>query len=104
MITKFSLGRVVATTEAIEAIRCLGRQPTEYLLRHQIGDWGDVPAEVAKDNDCAANRERRVLSVYRLNGGTLWIITDAERSTTCMLLANRSDRREDLRAIESFVN
>jgi len=75
----FSLGPVVATPGALEA---LGRNQStglEYLQRHAKGDWGDLDDEDKAANDAALQSGARLLSAYNLPDGTrLWIITDAE--------------------------
>jgi len=82
---KFRLGRIVSTPHALEVI------PNEDILasiaRHQAGDWGEVPPEDATANNCALVDGTRILSAYRSSKGTkFWIITEADRSSTCVLL------------------
>lgn len=82
---KFSLGDLVATPNALMII------PQEDLrtatARHHRGDWGDVCPEDKKANDEALARGGRLLSVYRSRDGTrFWIITEADRSVTTILL------------------
>ena len=58
-----------------------------YLARHAGGDWGDVCPEDARANDQALREGMRLLSAYTLQDGTrVWIITEADRSSTCILL------------------
>jgi hypothetical protein len=79
------LGQVVATPTALEVIP----QPeiTAALRRHQTGDWGDVSAEDWASNDQALTIGERLLSSYRsANGTKFWIITEADRSSRCVLL------------------
>ncbi len=57
------------------------------LNRHQSCDWGVVTAEDHQVNNQALARQRRVLSAYHaLNGVKFWIITEADRSATTVLL------------------
>ncbi|HNH44535.1 MAG TPA: type I restriction endonuclease subunit M [Agitococcus sp.] len=56
------------------------------LARHQSGDWGNVPAEDALSNQEAIERGYRIMSVYSLETGKVWIITEADRSVTTVLL------------------
>jgi hypothetical protein len=87
MTTKFALGQVVATPGALEAIKDAGQTPADFLDRHVRGDWGDVSKGDWKLNDEAVKKGERVLSAYRtLKGEKLWIITEADRSSTCILL------------------
>ena len=57
------------------------------LARHLSGDWGEVCAEDAKENEFSLQHGFRLLSAYRLSDGTkIWIITEADRSATTFLL------------------
>ena len=81
------LGRVVATPGALEAFAVAAENYFLYLARHAGGDWGDVCPEDARANDQALREGTRLLSAYTLQGGTrIWIITEADRSSTCVLL------------------
>jgi hypothetical protein len=83
----FPLGRIVATRGAIDLIRSAGENLLPTLLeRHQSGDWGDVPKEDARENEISVRYGFRVLSSYRVAGERLWIITEANRSATTLLL------------------
>ncbi len=83
----FELGRIVATPGAIELLGAAGTDPTELLRRHHGGDWGEVDAHDRRANDAALRHGTRLLSSYTLPGGEkVWIITEADRSSTCLLL------------------
>ena len=83
----FALGRVVATPGALEALEKNGQSASEFLQRHARCDWGDVDAEDAEANNLALSDGSRLLSSYRLkNGSKLWVITEADRSSSCCLL------------------
>jgi hypothetical protein len=56
------------------------------LARHASGDWGVVGAADARANDEALTDGTRVLSVYVVDGVRLWVITEADRSSTTILL------------------
>jgi hypothetical protein len=89
---KFSLGQIVATPGAIEALESAGQTAKEFLARHAQGDWGIVNAEDRQANDASRLDGSRILSAYRLNDGTkIWIITEAaddngNRAATTLLL------------------
>lgn len=84
---KFPLGRIVATPGALEAIQEAGQEPAEFLLRHQAGDWGDVCEEDRQENELSLKKGFRLLSVYyTAKGVKLWVITEADRSATTILL------------------
>lgn len=81
------LGQVVATPGALEALAASGQSPQEFLDRHVLGDWGDLDAGDKRLNDEALRDGGRILSAYSTKTGTtLWVITEADRSSTCILL------------------
>lgn len=84
---KFPLGTVVATPGVIAAAAASGDSLLDYLARHRSGDWGDLNTEDRYENKYALIHDLRILSAYRLTNGTrIWIITEADRSSTCILL------------------
>lgn len=83
----FALGRTVATPGALVALEAAGQSPAVFLSRHVSGDWGDVGQDDAMENDLAVKDGTRILSAYRTKEGVrIWIITEADRSSTCVLL------------------
>ena len=83
----FKLGQIVATPAALEELDKAGQTPWEFLARHAQGDWGDLDAEDRRLNDEAVKAGDRILSAYPLKTGVkLWIITEADRNSTCILL------------------
>lgn len=83
----FSLGQCVATPGALEALEKAGQTPFEFLGRHLRGDWGEVPAEDREENELSLREGFRLLSAYRTRVGIrLWVITEADRSSTTVLL------------------
>lgn len=90
----FSLGQIVATPGALEVFEQHGASPLDLLRRHQCGDWcdpGELCAEDQAANNLALRTGRRILSVYRVNGVRLYVITEAEnddglRKSSCVLL------------------
>lgn len=83
----FRTGSLVATPGALEAFRESGDSALDYLHRHVRGDWGVVCPEDAKENDRSVTTNLRILSAYILsNSAKIWIITEADRSSTCILL------------------
>jgi hypothetical protein len=84
---RFPLGRIVATPGALEALERNREAACTFLGRHQSGDWGDLETADRTENDRAVIQAMRILSAYRLTDGTrIWIITEADRSSTCILL------------------
>jgi hypothetical protein len=81
----FTPGTIVATPNALEQVPLNEIHPA--LLRHLCGDWGEVDEEDWHANDRALLTEGRVLSAYRSAAGVqFWIITEADRSVTTVLL------------------
>ena len=82
---KFQLGQIVATPNALN--RLTQDDIRTGIIRHQSGDWGDLDADDRKENDQALERGTRLLSAYQASNGTkFWIITEADRSSTTVLL------------------
>ena len=81
----FKLGKLYQTPGVVEAI------PTEEVMqalaRHQSGDWGDVSAADKEANEFSLGRHLRLLSAYQAQTGEkFWVITEADRSATTVLL------------------
>ena len=84
---KFSLGRVVATPGALEALANAEEEALTYLQRHAVGDWGDLCQDDLEENELSLAQGFRLLSAYHLADlEKIWIITEADRSVTTILL------------------
>ena len=84
---RFSLGQVVATPGALEALSQADHSPIEFLTRHVCGDWGVLEDEDKQENELSVEKGFRILSAYTLSDDTrIWIITEADRSATTFLL------------------
>ena len=84
---RFALGRVVATPGVIQALVEANQDPTVLLARHVAGDWGDLCEEDRQENEVSVENGWRVFSAYTLTTGVkVWIITEADRSATTILL------------------
>ncbi len=83
----FSLGRVVATPGALDLLAAHNLDPYTFLSRHVTGDWGDLDPEDVATNAGAVEHGWRLLSNYPVSSTErLWIITEADRSVTTLLL------------------
>ena len=81
----FPLGQVIITTAARNKLTPV--EVTSSLVRHAAGDWGDVDEEDRLENKLALRWGLRLFSVYRSQRGIkFWIITEADRSATTVLL------------------
>ncbi len=82
----FQLGQIVATPGAIQTLAEAQTSAWELLSRHVSGDFGEVDAEDWQANLDAIKHGDRVLSAYTLKTGErLWVITEADRSSSCLL-------------------
>lgn len=83
----FLLGQTVITIGAKEALEESNQLPNEFIKRHVSGDWGFVCKQDAEENDFSLKNGYRLLSAYKTaKGEKLWIITEADRSVTTILL------------------
>lgn len=84
---KFPLGQLVITRGAAIAFEENGQQWSPFLLRHAQGDWGELDEHDIQENEFSLTRGLRLLSRYKLRDKTvIWIITEADRSVTTILL------------------
>ena len=81
----FHPGNIVATPGALELAQ-QGINLLALLQRHLNGDWGDLCAADKAENDLSLQQGFRLLSAYETSYGSLWIITEADRSATTFLL------------------
>ena len=86
MTAPLPLGRVVATPGALKLLSEIGEDPFDYLARHATGDWGELCAFDRRQNEIALREGYRVLSSYDFLAERVWIITEADRSVTTILL------------------
>ncbi len=84
----FPPGRIVATPGALDMLERYGQSPGTFLHRHLSGDWGELCSEDVEQNTMALKNEWRIFSSYPLgsSGEKLWVITEADRSVTTLLL------------------
>jgi len=86
-IALFPLGQIVATPGALEALDHAAINAADLIRRHQSGDWGNVLPGDAEENQRSIENGWRILSSYAIgNDQNLWIITEADRSVTTLLL------------------
>jgi len=84
----FALGQTVSTPGALDALTAAGVPARDLLDRHCTGDWGDLCDDDKQENDLSVQQGFRILSAYSLprTGVKVWIITEADRSVTTILL------------------
>ncbi len=83
------LGRLVATPRALELLESHQLSAMSFVARHAHGDYGDVCDGDRLANIHALHEGLRVLSKYCITSGdSIYVITEADRSTTCLLLCD----------------
>lgn len=82
----FELGRSFATPGALSTMQNLNIDPITLLKRHIYGDWQDMDADDQEANREAVNQEARVFSAFVFGEVKFWVITEADRSATTILL------------------
>jgi len=82
----FSLGQTLTTPGALVVMQGMDISPVLILNRHQCGDWGSMDQDDKEANDSALNTEARIFSAYKFGTVLLWVITEADRSATTILL------------------
>ena len=89
---RFDPGTVVMTKGIAGLDKEHHTELLECLSRHLIGDWGDLCDDDRQMNDESIEAEKngemcdRLMSVYETDFGTVWIITEWDRSATTILL------------------
>jgi hypothetical protein len=80
------LGRVVATPRALKVLVEAGEDPVRYLACHASGDWGEVDDHDRRENELSLRHGWRIVSSYPVGEKSVWVITEADRSVTTILL------------------
>jgi hypothetical protein len=81
----FPLGQTVITNNALDRLH--SADVCAALGRHAQCDWGDLGAGDKAENELSLREGFRLLSAYKDRQGTrFWIITEADRSVTTVLL------------------
>ena len=83
----FPLGNIYLTVGAREALQEANQEPYEFLSRHQKGDWGELCEDDKRENELSVKEGFRILSAYKTGSGLkVWVITEATREATTILL------------------
>lgn len=83
----FPLGRVQASGGAIAVLAESEEDAITYLVKHVTGDWSEMDEEDLQENRYSVDKRLRIFSAYQLKSGVrIWIITEADRSVTTILL------------------
>ncbi len=84
----FTPGQIVSTPAALAACEANSVDPTSLINRHINGDWGKLSKDDVKANVQAIIYGARILSKYQVGDEWLYCITEADRSSTCLLLTS----------------
>ncbi|CAN7462881.1 hypothetical protein [Acidovorax delafieldii] len=82
----FQFGSFVATPAALAHCEKHKVNPLLLLGRHIRGDWGDLVSDDTHANLNALAYGDRIFSSYRVGDSKVWVITEADRSCTCLML------------------
>jgi hypothetical protein len=82
----FNLGRIVATPYAKEELERLNYSPLNLLRKHMSGDWSEMDKDDQQSNRDAITEGSRIFSAYTIQDTKFWVITEADRSSTTILL------------------
>lgn len=83
----FEPGQIVATPAALELLNQHRLSPLELVRRHINGDYGDLCTDDIEANLHAIKAGLRIVSKYRITASdAIYVITEADRSSTCLLL------------------
>ncbi|MCB0171324.1 MAG: hypothetical protein KDJ52_17165 [Anaerolineae bacterium] len=83
----FPLGQLVATPGAMQALEAAEQSFIDFVARHVTGDWSELDEHDQAENRFNVKNGMRILSAYTLETGVkIWLITEADRSVTTILL------------------
>jgi hypothetical protein len=86
MMGPLPLGRIGATPGALQVLTEAGEDLRLLLARHASGDWGDLDEDDRRENQRSLRYGWRILSSYSVGEERIWIITEADRAVTTILL------------------
>ena len=83
----FPLGSIYMTPGAIEALGAAGQSSQEFIARHARLEQGELSDEDHRENLFSVDKHLRIFSAFKIGQGVkLWVITEADRSATTILL------------------
>jgi hypothetical protein len=84
---RFPLGRFFLTQGAIEALEEGSQSPQDFISRHARLEQGELCDEDHRENLFSVDKPLRIFSAFKTaNGVKVWVITEADRSATTLLL------------------
>lgn len=85
---RFELGEVVITRGCLASCEKHGVNALTLVRRHHKRDWGDLSFADKQANTVALVHGHRLVSAYETAAGKVYIITEADRSLTTIMLAS----------------
>jgi hypothetical protein len=96
VIPRFRVGWILITPGALVALVESQEDPRIFVSRHIEGDWGDVGPSEWAENEFAVRHGERLYSVYHTrHGRKLWVMTEANRCATTILLSENLSPSEE---------
>ena len=87
---RFRHGRVIMSSRVSDLVQQGRLDVQSYLQRHLSGDWGEVSAQTRQANEAALRTKDTLFSAYAIDSELkLWIITEADRTVTTLLIIRR---------------
>lgn len=84
---RFPLGRLFLTQGAIEALEEASQSPQDFISRHLRLEQGELCDDDHRENLFSVDKPLRIFSAFKTaRGEKLWVITEADRSATTLLL------------------
>lgn len=84
---RFQLGNLFVTPGASDALEEATQSPQEFLSRHARLEQGELSDEDQSENEFSVNKHLRIFSAFKTaKGDKIWVITEADRSMTTLLL------------------
>lgn len=84
----FPLGKLLATPAVLRHLSQHKSSPVVLLARHANGDFGELCLEDIRQNQLAITHGDRILSAFEIGTAKVYVITEADRSCTTVLLAS----------------
>lgn len=86
-VARFPLGRLFLTPGAIEALEEASQSPQDFINRHSRLEQGELCDEDHRENLFSVDKSLRIFSAFKtVRNEKLWVITEADRSATTILL------------------
>jgi hypothetical protein len=86
-LVRFQLGQLFLTRGAIEALEEARQSPQEFISRHARLEQGELSNEDQRENEFSVDKHLRIFSAFKTKKGEkVWVITEADRSVTTLLL------------------